>query len=66
MGCRVKGVDTTVRTVRNFSSCLDCGRRWDGPNALAVAARHSAAFRHTCIRETATSHSYAPTLWRAP
>jgi hypothetical protein len=57
----VKGVRTTVRTTRKYARCLDCGRAWSTPNALAVAARHCAAFRHTVTADTATAHTYSPT-----
>lgn len=51
---------TTIVTLRVVARCLDCSKRWDGPNALAVAARHCAAFRHTVQAEQTTSHSYVP------
>lgn len=56
----MKGVDTGIRTLRKTARCLDCPKRWDGPNALAVAARHTAAHGHTCMGETSTVHTYAP------
>ena len=56
----MKGVVTTVTTLRKYARCMDCSKRWDGPNALAVAARHCAAFRHTVQAEQTTVHRYAP------
>jgi hypothetical protein len=56
----VKGVNTGVRTTRRYARCLDCGKAWSTPNALAVAARHCAAHRHTVMADTATAHTYSP------
>jgi hypothetical protein len=56
----VRGVRTGIRTLQRYARCLDCKRTWDGPNALAVAARHCAAFRHTVTATSASAHTYQP------
>ena len=57
----MKGVLTTVTTLRKYAHCTDCSRGWAGPNALAVAARHSHAYGHTVTAEQTTAHTYVPT-----
>ncbi len=56
----MNGVRTDIRIVRKYATCLDCPSRWDGANALAVAARHAAAHGHTVTGTCHTEHSYMP------
>lgn len=61
----MKGVNTTVTTTRMLVRCSACNRSWQTTNALAVGARHAAAYRHLVVAETATTHVYAPTGGRS-
>lgn len=61
----MKGVRTTVTTTALAAWCEQCGKRWDGVNALAVGARHTAAHGHLVIAESVTTHTYAPALYTA-
>lgn len=56
----MRGVITTVTTTRIFATCQHCSRGWSTTNALAVAARHAAAHRHTVTAMRTTAHTYAP------
>lgn len=56
----MNGVRSHIRTIKRRAWCLDCAKRWEGPNALAVAARHTAAHRHTTRAEAATEHAFVP------
>ncbi|GAC1569965.1 MAG: hypothetical protein NVS3B18_01610 [Candidatus Dormibacteria bacterium] len=56
----MKGVHKRIRTVHKRAWCQDCPKTWDSANALAVAARHTAAHRHRTRGEASTQHAYAP------
>lgn len=56
----MNGVRSFIRTVKRRAWCRDCPKEWDGANALAVAARHTAAHGHTTEAETSTEHAYIP------
>jgi hypothetical protein len=60
----MKGVRTDIETTLCRALCLDCDKTWNAPNALAVAARHTAAFGHHTAGEAATVHSYRPAMPR--
>ena len=56
----MKGVRASHSTLKREAWCLDCGRRWAAPNALAVAARHTAAFQHKTKAQMLTEHTWLP------
>ena len=49
----MKGVRTVVEFRVDRATCRDCSKSWDSDNALAVAARHSAAYGHDVIASSA-------------
>lgn len=56
----MKGVETRHRTTLRRAWCLVCKKEWTAHNALAVAARHAAAFGHTTRAEVTSEHAYIP------
>ena len=58
MGYRVK------RDVQ--AECWTCGKRWVGPNAHGVAARHAEAHGHRTIVEVYMTIGYGPIDAGAP
>lgn len=48
-----------------LAECRRCGKRWTGPNALAVAARHVDAFGCSVTVECSFTATYAPPLKRS-
>ena len=57
----MKGVRTVVESRAVRADCRDCDKSWDSENALAVAARHSAAWGHDVIASSAVRVLYAAT-----
>ena len=49
----MKGVRTVVEFRAVRADCRDCVKSWDSDNALAVAARHCAAWGHEVIASSA-------------
>ena len=57
----MKGARTVVEFRAVRADCRDCDKSWDSDNALAVAARHSAAWGHDVIASSAVRVLYAAT-----
>ena len=57
----MKGVRTVVEHRAIRATCRDCSKSWDTDNALAVAARHSAAWGHDVIASSAVRVLFAAT-----
>ena len=57
----MKGVRTVVEHRAIRATCRDCSKSWDTDNALAVAARHSAAWGHNVGATSYVSVTFAAT-----